>query len=376
MADRSNFCALPFGHTTIKTNGDFSVCCIHHTPSEHRVNINNDGFEKWNQSLYLNEVRTAFRNNDQHPGCSVCWHKEKTTGTSLRTHIQREYEILGVTDQTEFPVDIEVQVGNLCNLKCLMCNEQESSAILAENIQLRINQHQQKDFTWNQSAFDNLQELINTAPRVLRIRGGEPFYNKPLLDIIENLSPEACSRTMLQITTNGTQWSERWAQALSKFRLVRLMFSVDATEDLYEYIRYGAKWTKTIDNIQQMVQQPNVKVLLHCVVQNLNILEIGRLVKWSEEQNLYLQLDHLNDPSWMTITTLPEQLRKAAIAHINSVLYTHPAEHIQLFLKTCLKTLEESLINPVDSQLWEMFLSQIRQRDRIRGNDHQRFLRY
>jgi molybdenum cofactor biosynthesis enzyme MoaA len=376
MADRSNFCALPFGHTAIKTNGDFSVCCIHQTPVEHRVNINNNGFKKWNQSLYLNEIRTAFKNNEQHPGCSVCWYKEKTTGTSLRTRIQQEYEILGVTDQTEFPVDIEVQVGNLCNLKCLMCNEQESSAILAENTQLGINQHQQKDFAWDESAFANLQELINTAPRVLRIRGGEPFYNKPLLNIIENLSPEACSRTMLQITTNCTQWSDRWAQALSKFRLVRLMFSVDAVEDLYEYIRYGANWSKTTDNIQQMVQQPNVKALLHCVVQNLNILEIGKLVKWAEKQNLYLQLEHLNEPSWMTITTLPEQLRKTAIAHIESVLATHPAEHIQLFLKVCLKTLEDSLINHPDTQLWEMFLGQIGQRDRIRGNDHRRFLRY
>jgi hypothetical protein len=58
------------------------------------------------------------------------------------------------------------------------------------------------------------------------------------------------------------------------------------------------------------------------------------------------------------------------------MLADHPAEHIQTFLKICLKTLEDSLINPVDTQLWEMFIGQIGQRDRIRGNDHRRFLRY
>ena len=376
MAERSNFCALPFGHTAVKTNGDFSVCCIHQTPAEHRVNINNDCFKQWNQSSYLHEVRTAFRNNEQHPGCSVCWHKERHSGSSLRTHVQREYEILGVTDQTEFPIDIEVQVGNLCNLKCLMCNEQESSAILAENIQLGINQYQQGDFAWKDSAFANLQELINTSPRILRIRGGEPFYNKALLDIIEKLSPEACSRTMLQITTNCTQWNDRWALALSKFRLVRLMFSVDATEDLYEYIRYGSKWNDTTTNIQQMIQQPNVKALVHCVVQNLNILEIGKLVKWAEEQHLHLQLDQLTEPDWLSITNLPTHLREVAIKHLKLVLKDNPADHIQKFLEMCVTRLEKSLITPPNTDLWKVFLAQIGPRDRIRGNDHRRFLQY
>lgn len=376
MADRSNFCALPFGHTAIKTNGDFSVCCIHQTPASKRVNINDDRFEKWNNSDYLQEVRTSFRNNEQHSGCSVCWHKEKTTGVSLRTRVQREYEILGVDDQTEFPIDIEVQVGNLCNLKCLMCNEQESSAILAENIQLGINQYQQKDFAWNKSAFDNLQELINTAPRILRIRGGEPFYNKPLLDIIEKLSPEACNRTMLQITTNCTQWSDRWAMALTKFRLVRLMFSVDATEDLYEYIRYGASWSTTTTNIQLMSQQPNVKALVHCVVQNLNILEIGKLVTWCEQNRLHLQLDQLIDPSWLSITNLPTHLREQAVDHLRSVLAKNPTENVKKFLSMCLTTMEKSLPITPDTGLWGEFLAQIGRRDRIRGNDHRQFLKY
>lgn len=378
MAERSNnldnFCAFPFGHTTVSTNGDFSVCCIHNTPKEHVVNINNNRFDQWNQSEYLQEVRTAFRNNQQHPGCHVCWQKEKVGQVSMRTRNLREYQILGVTEATEFPVEVEVQLGNLCNLKCLMCNEHESSGILAENIQLGINKYNQQDFHWSEQAFTNLQELTSTGLKVLSIRGGEPFYNKPLLDIIENLPDEACSRTMLHISTNATVWNRRWQQALKKFKLVRLMFSVDAVGDLYEYIRFQGQWHETNTNIDQMSTGSNIKSLVHCVVQNLNIHEIGQVIQWAKEKNLYLQLEPLNHPSWLTITNLPAPLKQRAISHLEQVLLWNLADHEKEFLTVCHSQLVDSLQKPFDFELWNTFQTQIGLRDRLRNNSYLRFL--
>lgn len=362
---------MPFGHTSIATNGDFSVCCIHETPQEYTVNINENKFDQWNTSEYLSQVRKSFRLNQQHPGCSVCWQKESLGQVSLRTRNQKEYQILGVTDQTEFPVDLEIRLGNLCNLKCIMCNETESSGILAENIQLGINQHQQKDFQWNETAFEHLQEIIASRPKIISIRGGEPFYNKSLLDIIENLPSDTFSQTMLHVSTNATVWNDRWQSALEKFKLVRLMFSVDAVEELYEYIRFQGHWKETDNNISLMMSGKNVKSLVHCVVQNLNIQYLGPMIKWAKQKGLYLQLEPLNHPSWLAMSNLPDTLKQKAIDHLDEVLTWDLAQHERDFVTVSRTHLVNSTYN---HELWQTFQTQIGMRDRLRNNSYTRFL--
>jgi hypothetical protein len=221
----NNFCALPFGQTTICTNGNFAVCCIHDAPAEFQVNINRDKLSQWLKSDYLQQVRQSFRNNERHPGCNSCWFHEDLGQASMRNRTAKEYKILGVTEFTELPVNIEVQLGNLCNLTCLMCSEKYSSAILAENIKLKINQHSQDDFKWSETAFENLQDIISTGPKVLTVIGGEPFYNKKFLSILETLPQESCRHTLLNIVTNATQRNDRWREALKKFKLVKMPLS-------------------------------------------------------------------------------------------------------------------------------------------------------
>ena len=95
-------------------------------------------------------------------------------------------------------ITVEIQLGNLCNLTCLMCNENSSSAILSENIKLGINKVKQKNFTWNDISFDYLYEILLSGPKIVNIRGGEPLYNKKLLKLIEDLPEEICSTTIFQ----------------------------------------------------------------------------------------------------------------------------------------------------------------------------------
>jgi MoaA/NifB/PqqE/SkfB family radical SAM enzyme len=374
--DSDNFCALPFGHTTVTTNGDFLVCCLHHVPAKDAVNINTAGFDRWNQSKYLNEVRNSFEKNQRHPGCISCWRKEDAGEPSMRTRTQQEYRILGITKKSTTPVNVEVQLGNLCNLKCLMCNDHQSSAILAENIQLGINRFDQRDFSWNETGFQNLRALVDSGTRVLNIRGGEPFYNKPLLDLIENLPEEKCARIMLHITTNATQWNDRWANAIKKFKLVRLMYSIDAVGDLYEYMRYPATWSVTESNVEQMSQLSNVRSMIHCVVQNLNCMSLRPLIEWAQEKNIYLQLEQLHHPSWLAMTNLPNTLKQQAINELETILSRDLENYLKIFLEMSRSQLVNSFAKPNDTELWNLFQSQIGLRDQHRNNSHRRFLNY
>lgn len=370
----NNFCALPFGHTRIGTTGDFAVCCYHLTPEPYRININNNKIDHWLESDYLKEVKQSFRDGQQHPGCSTCWKSENLGLSSMRNRITNEYQILGVNESTNYPVNIEIQLGNLCNLKCLMCNENWSSSILAENIKLKINTHQQKDFQWSSEGFDNLEEIIAQGPRVLNIRGGEPFYNKDLLQIIENLSTKACNQTVLHITTNATQWSDRWTKALTRFKLIRIMFSIDAIGDLYEYIRFPASWTDTQTNINEMVKCSNIKPMVHCTVQNLNIGVIGSVIQWSKEKKLYLQLEQLSQPDWLILTNLPRQSKINAIQHLENVLQWDLPDYLKQQIVSYHTQITESLTESTDSLLWTQFRAHITLRDQHRNNSYKRFL--
>jgi MoaA/NifB/PqqE/SkfB family radical SAM enzyme len=350
------------------------VCCIHPTPAKDQININQDKLTCWLKSDYLQEVKQSFLKGERHPGCNECWINDDLGQDSMRTRTSKEYKILGVSESTEFPVNIEVQIGNLCNLHCLMCSEKHSSSILAENIKLKINKHNQDDFKWSDTAFENLQEIISTGPKVLTVIGGEPLYNKKFLSILESLPEESCKQTMLQIVTNATQWNERWQTALEKFKLVRIMFSIDGTESLYEYMRYPGVWKETESNIDQIVIGKNIKPLVNTVIQNLNIGSIGSVIQWAKSKKLYLQLDQLIGPSWLHITNLPRPLKIKAIDHLETVLTWDLTNHLRQQLTSYHTQLTNSLAYPDDLAAWTEFQTQVVMRDQLRNNSYTQFL--
>lgn len=373
-----NFCPLPFGHTVISTNGTFGICCSHFPPAEHKININYNNFSVWTNSQYVKDVQNSFQQDQQHSGCRRCWNQENAGRHSLRQQILNEYKILKITEPVPIsnPVNIEIQLGNLCNLKCLMCNEAESSAILSENKKLKINTTNQTDYQWTDIGFKNLEELLSSGPKIINIRGGEPFYNKKLLDLVTKLSASDCSNTILHVTTNATTWNSKWKDALSKFKLVRIMASIDATDKLYEYMRYPASWDQVVKNIKSFQQIKNFKLVIHGVVQNLNIGNIGSLIQWTQQENLYLHLAQLTGPSHLIITNLPTELKAEAIKHLETILANNCPEHLIPYIKSWHAQLLHALTQEFDHGLWIDFQKSIQMRDNIRNNSHRDFLKY
>jgi sulfatase maturation enzyme AslB (radical SAM superfamily) len=374
-----NFCPLPFGHTVISTKGNFGICCQHYPPSEQLININQHDYKVWSESSYVKEVQDSFSQGTKHPGCNHCWNQENIGDQSLRQQVFNEYKILKVTEPTpvESLATIEIQLGNLCNLKCLMCYETDSSAILQENQQLGINQSEQQDYHWSDTAFTNLNSLLSTRPKIINIRGGEPFYNKNLLKLITDLSDRGiCFNTMLHITTNATVINSQWLGVLEKFKLVRLMVSVDATDELYEYIRFPAKWNTVAKNIKTLQEYKNFNVILNAVVQNLNIGKIGSLINWAKEQNLHLHLSSLIGQKHLAITNLPPALKQQAISHLKDILHNDCPENLIPLIKTWHQQLTLALTTEFDEDAWTEFQINIGMRDQIRKNSHRNFLKY
>jgi MoaA/NifB/PqqE/SkfB family radical SAM enzyme len=356
----------------ISTKGDYHVCCEHKTPADHVLNIKQSSADDWNSSEYLNEVRETFLKDQRHPGCQQCWQREDSGFSSMRQRTYDEYQILGINVSKPKIKNVEIDLENLCNLKCLMCNENSSSAILAENQRLKINKIEQRDINWSSLAFENLQKILDQGPHVINIRGGEPFYNKNLLKLVQNIPIDQARSTLLHITTNATIWNEKWQEALSKFRLVRIMCSIDAIQELYEYLRYSADWNSVSKNILTMNKLSNVKILVHCVVQNLNISHVGDLIHWCQDNGIYLEFESIITPSYLQIQNLPESQKKYAISYLSNLCLKKYPDHIATFIDSSLSLLNDSKFDPT---LWKEFVSQISMRDHIRDNDYRQFIK-
>ena len=368
-----HYCAMPFNHVSVGNNGDYQICCIHPVPKEHTQNINQTSVDNWMQNPYLTQVRSAFERDEQHPGCQRCWQQEQSGTQSIRQVQAKEYKIIGAKPLQSRILHIEVAVGNLCNLSCVMCSEYNSSAILAENRQLGIAVLDQREFTWSESAFENLQQILDYRPRVIHLRGGEPLYNKRILELLDAFPVEHARNTLLHLTTNATAWTPQWQQALSKFKSVRMMLSVDAVGKLSEYIRYPSKFAQVESNIKQIITCSNVKPIIHTTVQNLNIMHIGEIIQWAQHMNIYLMLDQLVQPDYLEITNLPPVLKQQAIEHLSAVLAQDLAPHIQSEISAYKTALETSTFDP---QRWQQFVDNISRRDLVRNNSHRDFLKY
>jgi sulfatase maturation enzyme AslB (radical SAM superfamily) len=258
-----------------------------------------------------------------------------------------------------------------------MCFERDSSAILQENQQLGINQSQQKDYYWGDNAFKNLNLLLSTKPKIINIRGGEPFYNKNLLKLITELSDRGvCTNTMLHITTNATVINDQWINVLKKFRLIRLMVSVDATDELYEYMRFPAKWSVVAENVKLLQTYKNFNVVIHAVVQNLNVGRIGSLVDWAKQQQIHLYLAPLVVSNHLVNTNLPVELKQKAIDHLEGIMSNDCPKNLIPSLKTFHAQLAQSLEHGFDQSAWTNFQTNISMRDQIRKNSHRDFLKY
>lgn len=366
-----NFCALPFNHLMIETDGAYQICCEHKNVNEPKMYIQKNHPNDFLESDYRKSVQKHMLENKRHPGCARCYKKEDNGFSSMRTRTAKEYEILRLGSDQKNPtlLNLEVNLSNVCNLKCVMCSETNSSSLLAENVRLGMNKIVQKDLEWNNISYDHLGYLINyIRPRVLNIRGGEPFYSKKLLEIVENIPSNQAENMILHITTNATIWNKVWQDAISKFKLVRFMFSVDSVGTNYEYIRFPGNWEIVDKNIDSIIQLKNVKGLINSVVQNLNILYIQDLIDWSISKKLYLTLDRLSNPDYLQVTNLPYNKKIEAINVLKTLQGRYP-KNINDFLHAQKQELEQSLY--VDNtQAWNKFENILSKRDSIRNTSY------
>ena len=319
------FCPLPWIHLATRPNGDVRVCCTANASGAGKQDektaglVKKDGIamnlrdhtieEVWN-SEHMRRTRLQMLNGEVPSSCVKCFNEEAKGITSKRQWETEEWKqrldfdklIASTKEDGTAPVSIpyfDLRLGNLCQLKCVMCSPHDSSSWIKEwklqypqykNEELVRDQgwNEEFDYTWYKkgSFIDSMKHQAFNIQE-LYFAGGEPLLIPEHYKILEFMVDEGYAQDCnLRYNSNGLELPDKLFDLWQHFKEVRFNFSIDAYGERNEYIRYPSKWKDIEKNLKRLDEntKDNTVINIACAVQLLNAGYIGELAEWKMDQ--------------------------------------------------------------------------------------------
>ena len=369
-----NFCAAPFLQHTTHPNGSCSPCP--YLGGTTWPGDSSNIIEQWNSSK-LEDLRTAFLNNQKPSICERCWHEETNSKKSLRLRL---FDPVAQTSDFSFgtaeivrqqldnyhagPIILTIKNGNLCNAKCRVCHPNDSSRWIEDADKLakltgkRYYNLNQAEINWTDSQLDEIVSLSSNLVR-LELFGGEPTYNKQVAKLLNRLADAGLSKNItLYINTNGSVNIPERLPVVTKFKDVEIGVSLDGIGAQFNYIRHGADYDSVIKNIrssQKFFMQTGTKFWIDSI-STVSILNVYYLPELKEAVKKVLPLT----PFWNLLVTPPHLFIKNMPDHVKSVVIE------KLSLDSDFQELISVIQQPAEMKYWDQFLEITAGLDRIR----------
>lgn len=311
------YCPLAFGGFDTKS---CAICCRINTKKGYYT------FSEMNQDPTIQELRQSLLNGIKHPACKLCWDEEALGKISMRQ------EKLTLDDSTKVSLrHLVINSGNSCNLACRTCNADQSSTHIIENtIKLK---HDKDYYPIIKTDTNSLLTEDYSDIRHINVLGGEPFLNLEHTKVLEHIISIGKSSTCnLSYNTNATQKiSKKLINIFEQFESVGIVFSIDAIGEQFEYIRTGAIWSATEDNIKNLLNLAVKKInfQVHITISALNVLYLTELCTWLEQHNLPYSYDIAYEPECYSFQIFTDSQKKQLLETINIDKFGMVAKHIQ-----------------------------------------------
>jgi sulfatase maturation enzyme AslB (radical SAM superfamily) len=345
------FCILPWIHLFVWPNGQFRLCCVDDIPikrdSDNKIySVQNHSIDEWWNSPYLQNIRQQMLLGLKPAECSRCYRVEESGGTSKRIDSNTMFpkKVLEVLEGKEYnsPNYLELRPGNLCNLKCRMCNPTSSSQLFKEyeqlkeiGIDLNFNPDLLSGFDWFSSeVFDDFKKHLAKTDR-LALLGGEPLIMQQVLEMLEFLVHQGFAKDIvLRVVTNCTVCNDKLLKLLSEFKEIKMSLSLDGIGGVNDYIRYPSSWKKIEENTLRFIDElPREKAYfdIQCTFQIYNSIYIPELIQWYSNvlksrnltrKNTKLYFNRLFKPEEFELSLLPISARTDLIKELEEFLLT------------------------------------------------------
>ena len=260
----------------------------------------------------MHDIRQQLDNGVAHPGCKVCHLNESTNNKSLR---QTFNEIWGRPTDVNLK-HLELNLGNLCNLKCRMCGSYSSSKWIAD--EEKMGKHPsalvRRTLANINLDFANIQRL--------KLIGGEiTLEQETVRNILLHAKAAAGSldHLIINLVTNGTMpFSSEIMSLIGECKRVTVEVSIDGIGSVNDYQRSHAVWDIIADTARYYHSMVDNKFRLHILstVTAYNIHGIPDLIDWVAT-DLPLATHHVApaySPQQLTIRNLPQSYKDLMVA--------------------------------------------------------------
>lgn len=337
-----NLCVAPWNQVYINAEGYFFHCCmaepnsspIRHNGQVLHVSTVADFSEVLNSSDSL-AIKKEMLAGIAPSACQKCTEKDRLGPHSYKNYLNAKYPetYQKITEETGDILEfskvefVDVRPGNNCNLKCRMCYPVSSKLWIDEWVELfpdslpkeRILELRNIHWQKNPLFWKMLEKNIDSI-HTLHFAGGEPLYINEINQFLRSppILKEA-SRIELSYNTNLTSLSAEHLQIWEKYKGVRLMISIDGTDQVNSYIRYPSKWKNIQENLEALQKasesvnfiQPTIVVTTQ-ILNVHNHIELMEYIIQANNQVLgqRIKFNLLTDPDCYSLQALPAEMKK------------------------------------------------------------------
>lgn len=242
------------------------------------------GINAFINSPELQQRRLEMLSGIRHPSCKSCWKLEVTGVKSFRSKVEDFTRYIheregGPNDFSEIvrnkekylmstkPQMLEIQIDNICDLKCIYCNEEYSSRWESENKMDAGYTPSAHTMTKDSSplfkkTFWSWFQSISSDLKCLNLIGGEPTLSPKFYEILDKLlsdeiqcSPHLVISIVSNFNSNESRFNKftSYLSRLSKKYTLSIDASCEALSKRGEFIRQGLDWEIFQKNVNSMV---------------------------------------------------------------------------------------------------------------------------
>lgn len=346
-------CKLKWSWNTINLQtGKTASCC-----KAKYVDIDINDFDNFHNYPHNLESRQSMLNGQQPSECNFCWTVEEHNGGSWRKYhnqIPNGYplELDHNESITVIPTILEVYFTNVCNLKCLYCSDLNSSQIQDENRRFgTFNKNgvvikslntsipdveglTEKFWLWLEKNYKNLQRL--------QILGGEPFFQKELLQLIDFMEQNENPNLEFEIVSNLATTQERIRKPIERIKTLiaskkiarfEILASIDCWGAEQEYIRSNLDLDLWQKNFEYIAEQKWIVLSFNQVISSLTIFTVPELLGY--------------------INQIRQKFNRKIGHQLTPVSYSHSFLDISVLGKRALEDTIQSVYEKMDLSDWQ-----------------------
>lgn len=247
----------------------------------------------------LDNDLTPFLNETPVPQCKLCYQLDEVGDISERIN---DSAFISVSHHDWLddlkPQHIELQLDNVCNAACRMCNSGNSAL-------------------WGKTIGDPYKTThINLTPKIIEelktvrhlvLIGGETMLSSKLHTILD----QATKVEELAILTNCSVYKKDIMDRLDQLPQVNFTLSIDAIGKVNDYTRWPLKWDKLERNIKRFMQH-KLDFIASPAFHIYNVFHIREQMdfwmQYMEPGNLVLNPKFQVSIDWMRIDILPQDV--------------------------------------------------------------------